>query len=130
MPFRERHERREDRESSLKTDFQHLENEQQLEALLESSHVNPQFVFKHSTRCSISSMALSRFEKGQSSESMPVAWYLDLIRFRHLSDALSQASGIQHESPQVLLFHQGRCVYHASHLAIRPEDLVAAVKDI
>ena len=126
MPVCERHERREDRESSLKTDFQHLENEQQLEALLEASHARPQFGFKHSSRCSISSMAVSRCEKGPASDSLPTAWYLDLIRYRHLSDALSQVSGIQHESPQVLLFHQGQCVYHASHLAIRPEELAAA----
>jgi bacillithiol system protein YtxJ len=112
----------------LKTDFHPLENEEQLEALLEASHASPQFVFKHSTRCNISSMALSRFEKGQPLESMPKAWYLDLIRYRNLSNALSQVSGIQHESPQVLLFHQGKCIYHASHLAIRPEELAAAAQ--
>jgi bacillithiol system protein YtxJ len=128
MPVCEWHERCEDRTSSLKTDFQHLENEQQLEALLEASHASPQFVFKHSTRCSISSMALSRFEKGQPHESMPKAWYLDLISFRQISNALSEVSGIRHESPQVLLFHEGKCIYHASHLDIRPEELAAAAQ--
>lgn len=126
MPFGERHERCEDRESSLKTDFQHLEDEQQLEALLAASHVKPQFVFKHSTRCSISSTALGRFEKVQDRAAMPEGWYLDLIRYRHLSDALSEVSGVQHESPQVLLFREGRCIYHASHLSIRPEELAVA----
>jgi bacillithiol system protein YtxJ len=110
----------------LKTDFHSLENEQQLEALLTASHTRPQFVFKHSTRCSISSMALSRFDKGLSSASMPEGWYLDLIRYRSISDALSRLSGIPHESPQVLLFHAGRCIFHASHLAIRPEEIAAA----
>lgn len=110
----------------MKTDFQYLEDEQQLEALLAASHVRPQFVFKHSTRCSISSTALGRFEKVQDSAAMPEGWYLDLIRYRHLSDAISQVSGVQHESPQVLLFRDGRCVYHASHLSIRPEELVSA----
>jgi len=109
--------------------FQSLENAQKFEALLEASYQVPQFVFKHSTRCSISTTALRRFDEWLEMTSMPRGWYLDLIRYRDLSNAIGEVSGVQHESPQVLLFRNGKCVYHASHLAIRPDDLAAAAKN-
>ena len=82
-------------------------------------------IFKHSTRCAISSMALNRFTRGWDlgEEQLPV-YYLDLIRYRHVSDQVSERFGVVHQSPQVLLIKNGICVYHASHNAISPSRVV------
>lgn len=82
-------------------------------------------IFKHSTRCALSNMALNRFMRGWDlgEELLPV-YYLDLIKYRNLSDAVSERYGVKHESPQVLLLKHGTCVYHASHNAISPARIV------
>lgn len=81
-------------------------------------------IFKHSTRCAISKMALNRFERGWnfSKDEFPV-YFLDLIRHRDVSDAVSREFNVQHESPQILLIQGGVCNYSASHNAIVPDKI-------
>lgn len=85
-------------------------------------------VFKHSTRCSISSMALSRFESQLAAlENVAKVYYLDLIKFRNISNELANFYKIEHESPQVLVVKNGICVYNASHMAIKPNTLLLSI---
>ena len=86
----------------------------------------PFFVFKHSTRCSISSMALNRFEGSYNLEGVQ-AFYLDLIKFRSISNQLAIEYDVQHQSPQLLLFRDHECVYNASHNSISFEAIKAFV---
>ena len=99
-----------------------LTSEAQLTELLEKSKVNPQVIFKHSTRCSISSMIKNRIER----ESVPPGidfHFLDLIANRSLSNRVAEDFKVNHESPQVLLVRNGECVYHESHYAIYMEEI-------
>jgi len=41
----------------------HLTDEEQLKQILSKSQIRPQVIFKHSTRCSISSVALQRLQR-------------------------------------------------------------------
>lgn len=75
-------------------------------------------LFKHSTRCSISSMALKRLESKWESNNQVQAYFLDLIKYREISDEIAQVFGVRHESPQVLLIKNGKCFYHNSHSGI------------
>ncbi|RMG82686.1 MAG: DUF2847 family protein, partial [Bacteroidetes bacterium] len=50
-------------------------------------------------------------------------YYLDLIAHRDVSDAVSEILSVKHESPQILLVKNKKCVYHASHNSIRPEEI-------
>lgn len=81
-------------------------------------------IFKHSTRCSISMMAKNRFERDWSAipESTPV-YYLDLIRFREISNKIAEQFQVHHESPQMLLIKNGECIYETSHGEISALDL-------
>lgn len=82
-------------------------------------------VFKHSTRCSISSMAKARLEREWkfSQEELPI-FYLDLIRYRSVSNLIAVKSHVEHESPQLIVFVQGRPVYDASHHAIQVTEII------
>lgn len=83
-------------------------------------------LFKHSTRCSISSMALNRLEsKWNDTENIP-AYYLDLLNHRDISNEIASLYSVEHASPQVLLIKNGICIYHASHTAISAADILAA----
>ena len=87
--------------------------------LVEQSHQQPCLIFKHSTRCSISSFAKSRLENDWNlSEQDIQPFYLDLINYRDVSNFVADHFAIDHESPQVLLIKDGICVYHTSHLDI------------
>jgi bacillithiol system protein YtxJ len=106
----------------------------QLQSIIDLSkeQSNPQIsavlLFKHSTRCSISTMALSRLEtKWLDDEKIP-AYYLDLLNYRDISNEIASLFGIEHASPQVLLIKDGTCIYHASHSAISATDILEAAK--
>lgn len=97
----------------------------QLESLKEESKKQPVLIFKHSTRCSISSSALNRLERSWNEDDMKSVkpYYLDLISYRDVSNKIQEVFGIQHESPQILLIKDGVCTYCASHMGITYPDV-------
>ncbi|MFM7671999.1 MAG: bacillithiol system redox-active protein YtxJ [Bacteroidota bacterium] len=102
-----------------------LTDRQQLDELTIASHGSTQVIFKHSTRCSISRVALSRFDRQPTSAGVTSFYLLDLLQHRPLSQAITEQFGIPHESPQVLVIRDGACQYHANHLDIEPEEVYA-----
>jgi bacillithiol system protein YtxJ len=72
--------------------------------------------FKHSTRCSISSMALKGFERewNVSSDDFEL-YFVDLIAHRDISNAIAAESHVEHQSPQVVVWRNGEVIYNASH---------------
>lgn len=95
----------------------------ELAALKEASKTNPQVIFKHSTRCSVSSMALNRFERAKSPEGISFH-FIDLLKYRDISDSIAETFSVYHESPQVLLIINNECVYDESHMAISIDDII------
>ena len=103
----------------------HLTDEGQLNEIIIKSQHRPQVIFKHSTRCSISSVALQRLQKAQQPEGLDF-YFLDLLAHRSLSNKVVEVFGVHHESPQVLVIKQGKCVFDESHLGISMTDIVSA----
>ena len=101
-----------------------ITNESQLNDVKELSKAKPQLIFKHSTRCSISSMAKSRLERGVTADSIDF-YYLDLIKHRNISLKIAEEFDVSHESPQVLLIKSGKCIYDESHSGISMDEIVA-----
>jgi len=104
----------------------HLTTEEQLENIKLKSATNPQVIFKHSTTCSISKMAFSRFERADAPDSIDF-YYLDLLTYRPISNAIAEVFQVHHESPQVLLIKNGECVYDESHYGIMMDELLEQV---
>ncbi|MCB0699419.1 MAG: bacillithiol system redox-active protein YtxJ [Chitinophagales bacterium] len=102
-----------------------LTDEAQLDAIIEESKQAPVVIFKHSTRCSISSMAKNRLDKADNPDNMKF-YYLDLITYRPISNKIAEVFQEHHESPQVLLIRNGECVYEESHNGINIDDIVEA----
>ncbi|MGB3773804.1 MAG: bacillithiol system redox-active protein YtxJ [Leeuwenhoekiella sp.] len=102
-----------------------LEREEQLDEIAEISTNTPVLIFKHSTTCGISRMALKQFEKEYDLEKKQVEpYFLDLKQYRSVSNAIASKFGVPHESPQILLIKNGTAVYNESHGGIN----VAGVK--
>jgi len=97
-----------------------ISSEKELEEAISLSHEKPVMLFKHSTRCSISSMALSRIEsEWEFSEEKIVPFYLDLIAHRDVSNAIASKLNVFHASPQMIVVKEGKSVMDASHNEIR-----------
>ena len=96
-----------------------------LDQLQQSSHQRPAVIFKHSTRCSISSMVLSRLESAWSEEEMQDVdlFFLDLIRHRDVSQEIARRFKVTHQSPQMLIIQQGESVFDASHMSVSYQKL-------
>ncbi|HEX8356534.1 MAG TPA: bacillithiol system redox-active protein YtxJ [Segetibacter sp.] len=99
-----------------------LKSEAQIKEIKEKSALKPQVIFKHSTRCSISSMAKGRLERSIAPENTDF-YYLDLINYRNISNIVSKEFDVFHESPQILLIKNGECVYDESHASITMDEL-------
>lgn len=86
-----------------------------LKGALESNE-RPALFFKHSTRCSISIMALSRLE--QRWNVVPEEcdlYFIDLLNNRDVSNDLAVQTNIVHQSPQAILVRKGEVIYTATH---------------
>jgi bacillithiol system protein YtxJ len=100
-----------------------LTDETQLQEIIHKSNSRPQVIFKHSTRCSISSVAMQRLKRGTLPEEVDF-YYLDLITYRRLSTKVADQFDVAHESPQVLVIRNGECVYDESHMGISMSEIL------
>ena len=98
--------------------WKNLTSPEGLEELDEISNKKPVILFKHSTRCGISSMALNRFERAYDPETEIVFYFLDLIQYRALSDEVAVRYGVIHQSPQALLIMDQKVKHCLSHNGI------------
>jgi len=111
------------------TPWQPLTDTEQLQEIVRESHEQPILIFKHSTSCSISAAAKGKLERQWDEAGLTDAklYYLDLLRFRSVSNEIARQFSVQHESPQLLLIQDGECRYNASHMSIRLSEVKNAV---
>ena len=95
----------------------------QLQEIITLSETQPVLIFKHSTTCGISRMAMKQFESQFDLNNQVVSYYLDLLTYRSISNEVAARFDVQHQSPQLLLIQDGKCVYDVSHGAIDVADL-------
>ena len=94
-----------------------LTDENQIEEIIRSSAQKPVLIFKHSTRCGISSMMLKRFE--HKIAELPTPYYLlDIIKYRPLSNLIQDKFDVIHQSPQLLVIKNGQVIAHDSHSGV------------
>jgi bacillithiol system protein YtxJ len=110
-------------------DWIDLNSSEQLNEIIEQSIEKPVLLFKHSTRCSISAMAKSRFESQWELENeVCPTYYLDLITFRPISNEIAEKTGVEHQSPQVIVLKNKEVIYQASHNGIDAKEIQALLK--
>ncbi|GAB1856585.1 bacillithiol system redox-active protein YtxJ [Flavobacteriaceae bacterium MHTCC 0001] len=105
-----------------------LNDLKQINYIKKKSSLKPQVIFKHSTRCGISSMVQRQFINDYNfSEKELDLYYLDILSYRNVSDEVGYAFQLIHESPQLLVVKNGELVAHASHGQINSVDLAQFV---
>lgn len=106
-----------------KMDWLALTEDNQLDEIVAESSDKPIIIFKHSTRCSISRMALKQFENEFNFQDKFTPYFLDLLEYRPISNAIASRFEVMHQSPQLIVVKDGKAIYDASHSDIQSEDL-------
>jgi bacillithiol system protein YtxJ len=112
--------------SSSKLNWILLKDLGQLNEIITISHEKPVVIFKHSTRCSVSRMALKQFENEFDLallDQKVLLYFLDLLEYRGISNEIAVRFNVIHQSPQLLLIQNGKSVYAVSHSDIDAEEL-------
>ena len=104
-------------------------NLSQISEISESSHKKPVIIFKHSTRCSVSRLALKQFEREFDIDASQIdCYFLDLLNFKEISNQIGEHFAVQHQSPQLILVQNGQATYNVSHSEIDASDLKKFLK--
>ena len=110
-----------------KINWNELTDLAQLDEIIAVSNEKPVAIFKHSTRCSVSRMALKQFENQFNSLDKVTPYFLDLIAHRDISNEIATRFGVYHQSPQLILIKDGKAIYNVSHSDIDAEELARKV---
>jgi bacillithiol system protein YtxJ len=113
----------EEEENVMEHPFSPLTGQDELEKLIADSGQHPRIVFKHDTSCPISRAAYGQLQ--QITEQVAV---IDVARQKDLSAEIAERTGVQHASPQVLIFHNGQAVWSASQYDITEAAVTQAME--
>jgi bacillithiol system protein YtxJ len=103
--------------------WQSLTSLEDLDKLCEESNSKKVVIFKHSTACPLSSIAKMRLEEDWDKDFNVTTYYLDLIKYRNISNEVAARFAVHHESPQVIVIEEGECILDESHLDISINNL-------
>jgi bacillithiol system protein YtxJ len=106
--------------------FQPLENEGQLDKIASATGTN--IIFKHNTTCPISKSVKQKLEQEVDLLPQNTPFYiLDLLANRDISDSIADTFSVPHQSPQLLLIKDGKCIYNESLYNISAEETANAL---
>jgi bacillithiol system protein YtxJ len=92
----------------------------QIEEIITLSGSIPVYIFKHSTTCGISAQAKENLELSfRNTDKSFLFFYLDLLKFRPVSNEVASTLNVHHQSPQLILIHEGQVIFTTSHHKIR-----------
>ena len=91
--------------------------------LVKRSKERPVVIFKHSTTCAMSATAYREMTGFDGEVSL-----IEVQSARELSREIEKRTGIAHESPQVIVLHNGKVVWNASHSRVKAEAVAEAVR--
>ncbi len=116
----------------MNKDWSNLTEENQIAEIIALSNSIPVYIFKHSTTCGISAQAKENVEISFKNTDKPLLfYYLDLLKFRSISNEVASKLNVHHQSPQLILVHNGQVAFTASHHKIKAtilEDSLSLLK--
>ena len=102
--------------NSSDTFWKNIQSEEDLDKAIAESNDKKVVIFKHSTRCQISKRVLSNFESEvKASDKDATYYFLDLIKYRLISNKIADDLDVTHQSPQIIVLENGKAVKNASH---------------
>ena len=106
--------------------MQTLASSTDLDALLAADTA---LLFKNSMTCPISAAARQEVEMLLSHRPQAPLYVLDVHEAADLSADVVRRTGVEHESPQMILFARGEPVWQANHYSIRADAVERALDE-
>lgn len=99
--------------------WRNLSTMDQLNTIDQESKIKPVAIFKHSTRCGISTGAEYNLASGWAwTDEDLYLYHLDLLSHRDISNHIAERYGVHHQSPQLIWIVDGRALDSKTHHAI------------
>ncbi|NRA13827.1 MAG: bacillithiol system redox-active protein YtxJ [Crocinitomicaceae bacterium] len=106
-----------------------LNSIEQLNEIIVAAQEKPVVIFKHSTRCGISAMALESFKANWTSQdTLADVYILDLLNHRDVSNEIVVLTGVFHQSPQAIVLKGTEVVYEATHSGINARKIESILR--
>lgn len=110
-----------------------LESISDYESLRDLSVWKIVFIIKHSTACPVSAngygVFVDFFEKHKKEDEKSLLFGVVIVQTsRDVSNFIEKDTGIKHESPQVLVFKDGKAIWNDSHYGITLDALEDVLK--
>ncbi|MBE9462456.1 bacillithiol system redox-active protein YtxJ [Dyadobacter subterraneus] len=105
-----------------------LTSEKEVEALTNLRELA--LIYKHSPRCMTSLMAFRNMKSGSESDYSIPFYMVDVIQNRDISRLIAEKFNIRHESPQVLIVKDGKCIFDTSHESIVLKNIVSKINSL
>jgi bacillithiol system protein YtxJ len=104
----------------MNKNWSNLTDENQIAEIIALSSSIPVYIFKHSTTCGISAQAKENVEISFKNTDKPLSfYYLDLLKYRSVSNEVASRLNVHHQSPQLILIHDGEVAFTTSHHKIK-----------
>ena len=84
-------------------------------------------VYKHSTRCPVSTAAYHEVQALLRERPDAPVWIVDVIVQRRLSQEVEGRTGVVHESPQAIVLAAGEVLWDGSHFEVTADALARAL---
>ncbi|MGI8854468.1 MAG: bacillithiol system redox-active protein YtxJ [Thermomicrobiales bacterium] len=95
-----------------------------LDALFASSAERPVILFKHDPYCPISARAHREMEQVAGDVAI-----IDVAHDHDVKNAVTERTGVRHESPQVIVLRDGNAAWFASQFRIKADDVAQAIQE-
>jgi bacillithiol system protein YtxJ len=105
--------------------FTELGDIESLDSFLAQSNGDPVIIFKHSDSCGVSARAYT-----QMSELERPVGLVTVQTARAVSDELEKRMGLAHETPQVMIVHDGKLAWTASHGQVKAATVEAELQEL
>jgi bacillithiol system protein YtxJ len=101
------------------------------QAALAAAIEQPSFLlFKHSFRCGVSGAAEQQYDRFVDQNPGFLTGWIDVVEQKPLSNWVAELTGLRHQSPQAILFVDGKIAWSKTHHSITDDRLPAAVGSI
>lgn len=104
--------------------FKKITSLEEFEELVAKSNQEPVAIFKHSTTCPLSASAYREMENFSGDIAL-----VEVQAAREVSREIGDRTGINHESPQVIVIKNGQGVWHASHWNVTAPAVEQAMRE-
>lgn len=112
------------KKKKMNKDWSDLTEENQIAEIIALSSSIPVYIFKHSTTCGISAQAKENIEISFKNTDKPfLFYYLDLLKYRTVSNEIAAKLSVHHQSPQLILIHDGQVAFTTSHHKIKTNSI-------